>query len=653
MPVPTYKFGDFELITSRFELRRRDRPLKLERIPMELLILLLEKNGQVVTRQEIIERLWGKDVFLDTEHGINTAIRKIRTALREDVERPRFIQTVSGKGYRFVADEVSTNANGAAASAKILVPENLVSGNPGSPSPLPANEVLSPSRIEGPIRAGEGLTSRKWLWAAVALLVVIASTLALNVAGLRDRIFAKNVFAKNSVGPIHSIAVLPLANLSGDPSQDYYADGLTDEFITALARNRSLRVVSRTSAMQYKGASQPLTKIAQELGVDGILEGSVNRGAKEVHINLQLIYAPTDTHVWAQSYDRDLNNAQSLPEELSATIAREAKVSSTPAQPRRYINPEAYDAYLRGRYLWMGGNLTESKKYFEKAIQLQPDYAAAWAGIADSLGQTGLSGVDVAAARELMDQHEAAARKAVELDDSSADAHHSMAAVYFLDKWDWERADAESRRSLELDPNFSEAHHLRSYILLAMNRQEEALREQKRATEIDPYLRPWALGRAYYYVRQYDASIEEFRMRAQAGTAALWIHSFLSKVYGFKGMEKESEEELEEDARINFGEKAAEEIRRTYERGGRKAVLQLQLSYLKRRSRKEHVSLLELAEAYAALGMKDETFQQLGDAYLQHSMDLVFLQDEPVFDSLHSDERYRALVRKIGLTPAY
>jgi len=648
VPAPTYKFGDFELVSSRFELRCHDRPLKLERIPMELLILLLEKNGQVVTRQEIIERLWGKDVFLDTEHGINTAIRKVRAVLREDVERPRFIQTVSGKGYRLVADEVSTSANGGAATSKILVQEEPTSANPA-----PADAVLASGSIEDPIVSRKGLRLRKWPWAAVAVLLVAAATLALNVAGLRDRIFAKNVFAKNSVGPIHSIAVLPLANLSGDPSQDYYADGLTDEFITALARNRSLRVISRTSAMQYKGASQPLTKIAQELGVDGILEGSVNRGAKHVHINLQLIYAPTDTHVWAQSYDRDLNNVQSLPEELSATISREAKISSVPAQPQRYVNPEAHDAYLQGRYLWVNGNNSESRKYFEKAIQLQPDYAAAWAGIADSIEQTGFTGVGVAAVRELMDQHEAAARKAVELDDSSADAHHSMAAVYLFDKWDWQRADAESRRSLELDPNFSEAHHLRSYILLAMNRQEEALREQKRATEIDPYLRPWALGRAYYYVRQYDASIQEFRMRAQAGTAALWVHSFLSKVYGFKGMEKESEQELEEDARITFGEKAAAGIRRTYERGGRKAVLQLQLSYLKTRSRKENVSLLELAEAYAALGMKDEAFQQLGDAYLQHSMDLVFLQDEPVFDFLHSDERYRALVTKIGLTPAY
>ena len=258
------------------------------------------------------------------------------------------------------------------------------------------------------------------------------------------------------------------------------------------------------------------------------------------------------------------------------------------------------------------------------------------------------------ATREIVDQAEAAARKAVELDDSLADGHHAMAGMYLFGRWDWDRADAESRRSLELDPNFSEAHHLRSYILFAMNRPEEALEEQKRATEIDPFERPWALGRAYYKVRQYDAAIDEFRMRAQAASAALWVHSFLSKTYGFKGMEKESEQELEEDTRINRGEKAAAEIRRTYEGGGRRAVLQLQLNDLKMRSRKEYVSPYELAEAYAALGMKDETLKQLEDAYREHSMELVFLQGEPVFDFLHPDERYRGLVKKIGfLRPGY
>jgi TolB-like protein/DNA-binding winged helix-turn-helix (wHTH) protein len=614
---------------------------------MELLILLLEKNGQVVSRQEIIERLWGKDVFLDTEHGINTAVRKIRMALREDIEHPRFILTVSGKGYRFASDAVTTLAHGTAAPVKAGPSANPVAENaivaPASAETVPNETVPNNAGSHPAPRQGP----RMWSWAAVALLAAAAVTLALNVAGLRDR-----VFAKNSIGPIHSIAVLPLANLSGDPSQDYYADGMTDELITALAENRSLRVVSRTSAMQYKGVSRPLPEIARALGVDGILEGSVNRSGNDVHVNLQLIYAPTDTHMWAEGYDRDLRGAVSLPHEISQVIAREAKVSAVSARPRRYVNPEAHDAYLRGHYLWINGNNDESRKYFEQATQLQPDYAAAWAGIADSFGQAGPSAPGVDAARQYMDQHEAAARKAVELDDSSADAHRSLAAVYLFDRWDWQRADAESRRSLELDPNSSETHHFHSYVLLAMNRPGEALQEQKRATEIDPFLRPWALGRAYYFVRQYDAAIEEFRMRARADSAAQWAHDFLYRVYGFKGMEKESEQELELHTRLNYGEKAVAEIQHAYARGGRKAVLQLQLNDLMARSRKEYVSPFSMAQAYAALGRKDEALQQLEQAYLEHSVELVFLQAEPVFDFLHTDGDYRALVKKVGLAPA-
>jgi TolB-like protein/DNA-binding winged helix-turn-helix (wHTH) protein len=630
VPIGVLRFAEFELDCGRYELRRGDSLLKLEKIPMELLLLLVESKGQLVTRDEIVEKIWGKDVFVDTEHGINTAIRKIRAALSEDADKPRYIQTVQGKGYRFAA-EVRNGRSTATPSVQESQVDGLIPPVQSASVPMAAAES---HRLWWPV-------------ATAALILGLAAGIAVvrNVGGIRDRLSGKN-------GPpqIHSIAVLPLENLSGDPAQEYFADGMTDELITALAQNRALRVVSRTSAMQFKGVSKPLREIAQALGVDGILEGSVVRNADHVHMNLQLIYAPTDTHVWARSYNRDLNGAMSLPEELSDTIASEAKAASRPARQLRYVNPEAHDAYLRGRYLWVAGNYGESRKYFEKAIQLQPGYAPGWSGLSDSILA---GGVGLAAARGLVEKAEAAAGKAIELDDKFAEGHHAMAAVYLFGKWDWERADAESRRSLELDPSFSEAHHLHSYILFAMNRVQEALQEQKRATEIDPFERPWALGRAYYRVRQYDAALEEFRMRAQAGSAALWVHYFLSKVYGFKGMEEESVQEMEENARINLGGEAAAQVHRAYVRGGRRAVLQLRLEDLKTRSRDDYVSPFDLAEAYADLGMKDEAFSELADAYREHSMDLVFLQQEPNFDFMHSDPRYRALVKKIGLVPAY
>ena len=640
MPAPTYNFGDFELVSSRFELRYHDRPQKLERIPMELLILLLEKNGQVVCRQEIIERLWGKDVFLDTEHGINTAIRKIRTALREDVERPRFIQTVSGKGYRFASDAVSTNANGTAASAKILPSAN----------PVPENEVSTPASVEaGPISAGEGLVSRKWPWAAVALLVAAGATWALNVAGLRDRVFAENIFARSQIGPIHSIAVLPLVNMSGDASQDYYADGMTDELITALARNRSLRVVSRTSAMQFKGVNKPLRGIAQSLGVDGILEGSVARNGGRVHLNLQLIYGPTDTHMWADSYDRDFNQAYLLPEELSQTIAREAKAASSPAPPHHYISPEAHDDYMQGLYFWNGSNPDRSLEYYEKAIRLQPDYAAAWSGVANSYAAQVI--LDEFPARSVASKMEEAARKAVAIDDSSSEAHNALAMWYLLFAWDVADADAESRRSLQLNPNLAETHRMRAWVLDAMHEPDESFREVKQAITLDPMQYITDLGEAYMARGQFDDAIAELRRRSETEHDNFFIHFDLIEVYWLKGMKKEAVEELEKIVRDDPAKTSA--VRRAYTRGGSAAVAQWMMDDFKADAvRKKYLSPFEMARHYAFLGDKPNTLKFLEASYDQRYPYLIMVQSERMFDLVHSEPRYQALIKSMGL-PAW
>jgi TolB-like protein/DNA-binding winged helix-turn-helix (wHTH) protein len=630
--VASYEFGEFELDCARFELRRNGRALKLERIPMELLILLAEKDGNVATRHEISERLWGKRVFVDTEHGINTAIRKIRSALHEEAERPRFVRTVPGKGYRLAV----------AAKNRTAVRASLSPLEATAPAPaqvIPAEAVPAKHRHWGPAAIS-----------ALAVLLIAGAVLAFNAVGLRDRILPNNILAKNQVGPIHSIAVIPLANLSGDPAQDYYADGMTDELITALAENHSLRVVSRTSAMQYKGADRPLGEIARALGVDGILEGSVHPSGNRVHINLQLIYAPTDTHMWAQSYDRDLNEAMSLPEEVSQTIAKEAGVASPAAHPQRYINPEAHDAYLMGRYYWFRGNDIRSKQYFEKAVHLQPDYAAAWDGIADAYGQ--------GAARDLRSPDGLAeawkdARKAVELDDSLPEGHNTLAALYLFDKWDWTRAEEESLRALDLNPNFAGGHHIHSYALLVMNRDDVALQEEKRANELDPFERPWALGRTYIYLRQYDAALNELRARVEAEPEEDSFHFYLSEAYWLKGMWKESERELEIGNRLAGNPKLAEAEHQAFERGGEKGAEEFGVNEIKTRARKEYVSAWDMAFQYAFLGDKEGTLKFLEAACQQRSAELVFLQKQPVFDFLHSEPRYRAVVKKVGLPAAY
>jgi len=283
--------------------------------------------------------------------------------------------------------------------------------------------------------------------------------------------------------------------------------------------------------MQYKKAQRPVRDIARELGVDGILEGSVGRSGGRVHVNTQLIYAPSDTHIWAESYDRDLQDVGSLQTELAQTIARQVGLRvSAPASPQRRISPEAHDAYLMGRYYWFAGNYEKSRESFQKAISLQGDYAAAWSGLADSYLATGLMGGG--ARREAVAAPgEEAARKAVVLDDSLAEAHNTMAAYYFFYLWDWAHAEQESARALELNPGFAEGHHVRAYVLQALNRTDEALQEEKKAMELDPFARPCELTRALIHARRFDAALNEARLRAEAQPDNSCTHGYFSDAY--------------------------------------------------------------------------------------------------------------------------
>jgi TolB-like protein/DNA-binding winged helix-turn-helix (wHTH) protein len=612
-----YRFGDFELNQARFELCRNGRTVKLERIPMELLVLLLESDGKVVARQEIIERLWGKTVFVDTEHGINTAIRKIRMALREDAERPRFLLTVPGKGYRFIRETTNGSTRGTVSAEQIEVIEPTV----------PASQ---PASFHRPIAL------------AAIIVAVLAATLLTLI--LRNKAL--------SSPHIQSIAVLPLANLSGDPAQDYFADGMTDELITMLARNTSLRVISRTSVMEYKGTARPLRDIARELGADAILEGSVNRAASRVHMNLQLIYAPGDTHIWAESYDRDINDIYSLPSELSYSIAQKLKTDASPGKRQRYIKPEAHDAYLRGRFFWFAEDYPRSLDYMKRAIELQSDYAAAWSGLADNYAV--LAVANVAAPREVMEKAQSAARRALELDDSLPEVHNSVAALHLFYDWDWNKADAELRRAVELNPDFAEAHHVRAYLMIALNRPEDALKEQRRSSELDPFARPFALGFVLTHLRQFDAAIDELLSRKKDLPQDSKVRSCLVDAYRYRGMQQESAREFEDAVLLQGDKEFAAQFRHAFEKGGDKAVAEWRI---KRRSNPEvkkiYLSSLVLAHWYARAGEKQRALNALEDAYQEHVPFMVFLQSEPDFDILHSEPRYQALVQKMGLPPAY
>ncbi len=628
VPHGLIRFGEFSLDCDRYELLYADRPVKLEKNPMELLILLVSKDGNLVTRQEIIKHLWGDDVFVDTEHGINTAVRKIRQALKDDPDKPRFVQTVTGKGYRFVF--VGERTNGGPAGAPILAEKTT----PEAAAPDPP--VIARRRRKQWQVAG---------LAATALFLISGASLAFNVAGERDRLFVSS-----HIPPIHSVAVLPLVNLSGDPSQDYYADGMTDEVITMLAKNSSLRVVSRTSIMQYKGVNRPVRDIAKELGVEGILEGSLERSGNHLHMTVQLIYAPTDAHIWAESYDRDLNQAYALPTEVSQTIAKQVKAPGGVRQTNRPINPAARDAYLRGRFAWFHGDMPHAQQYFEQALQLQPDYAAAWSGLADAYTERAVDGICPAV--EVKEKAEEAARKAVELDSSVSEAHKALAAVHLFFGWDWNQADGELRRAIELDPSNAEAHHLYSYALTVNQRLDDALQEQMRSLELDPFARSWALGRTYIGRRDYDAAIKDLSSRTELQATEPGLHFMMSDARWLKGQWNESEQELEKGLQLSGRANVAAALHKAYRDGGEKAVEQWKVHEIRDRARKRYVSPLDVAEQYAHLGMKLETLTFLEEAYRQRSPWLIFLQNEPVYDFLHSDPRYQAIVREIGLPSA-
>lgn len=645
MPNGVIEFEEFAVDCDRYALLRAGQPIKLEKLPMELLILLLEKDGHLVTRQEIIERLWGSDVFLDTEHGINTAVRKLRNALGDNPEQSRFVQTVTGKGYRFIAavnasSSVQGNGNNGHAGFAATPSGQAEGKHPDQQGDHagPPRETTEPARRSRRAIRIAALLSAIAIATAATLFIFIR-----DVGGIRNRIIGRTLPSR-----IHSLAVLPLENVSGDPAQDYFADGMTDELTTMLAKNSGSRVVSRTSAMQYKRTHLPLPNIARELGVDGILEGSVARSGGRVHLNVQLVHAPSDTHVWAESYDRDSSDVSALQNELARTIARQVGLTvSVSTTPQRRISPEAHDAYLWGRYYWFADNPEKSAEYFQKSIDLQPDYAEAWSGLADSLIVMAVNGETLP--RQVMARGEAAARKAIELDDQVAETHRTMAAVYLFFRWDFAQADRESTRAVELDPNNSENHHLRAYVLEVLDRKSEALQEQKKATDLDPLTRPFAMGLLLIRLHQFDAAINEARLREQARPDQAWLHRVLAIAYSSKGMEKESAEEWERLLTIEGEQADADTVRRTFAQGGLKAVQQWWLERMHKWAKKHYYSPYFQALDYAPLKRKEDTLRCLDEAYQQRAPWMVFMQHEPDLDFLHSEPRYQAIVRKIGL----
>jgi TolB-like protein/DNA-binding winged helix-turn-helix (wHTH) protein len=623
-----YQFSDFRLDCGAFELLRNGDPLRVERKPMELLILLASRQGELVTRKEIAERLWSSDVFVDTEHGINTAIRKLRHLLLDDPENPQFIQTVTGMGYRFIAP-VTTVETSSSEPAPAMAPVPARDDEPGKPE-----DAVSAARPRS-------------LWivlSASAAVLIVVLVLAIGSNPLAARLFHRGSPA------IASIAVIPLDNLSGHPDQEYFADGMTDELITMLAKDSTLCITSRTSVMQYKRAHRPLQEIARALNVDAILEGSVSRSDNQVHLTLQLIRADTDSHLWAESYERKLNEVSQLPDEAARQITGYLHKSSSVAAMVPYVSPEAYDSYLRGRFLFFANRFEEAESDFQKAADIQPDYAPAWAGLALCYGASTMDGHHDP--RIAFPRGDATATRALALDPSLPEAHIAMAGLLLLGHWDWVHADQEVLRAIDLDPRFAEPYHLRARILIAAGRGEEAIAVQKKQMELDPFARPWGMAETYYNVRQYDAAISDARLRLENSPSDVRLHSFIALGLADQGKYKEASEVWAKLFRVANAPQAAAAVEHAYQAGGYRAVVLWQLRSAEKEARNHYLSPVALARLYAELGQREPTLTLLEEGFRQRSPQILWIQTEKAYDFLHTDPHYRSLIQRIGLPTA-
>jgi eukaryotic-like serine/threonine-protein kinase len=493
---------------------------------------------------------------------------------------------------------------------------------------------------------------RALLTSAIFFLALIALVLASKMGMFRR--------SGGTATSVRSLAVLPLENMSHNPEQDYFAEGMTEALTTELAQIGTLRVVSRTSAMQYKEAKKPLPQIAKELNVDAVIEGSVLRYGNKVRVTTQLIKASPEQHLWAKSYDSDLRDILNLQSQVARSVAEEIRVKLTDQQQlrlrmtRRSINPEAHDAYLRGRYYWNSGkpeDVSKAQQYFQQAIDKDPLYAPAYAGLADYYSV--LPFYTGARPEEVFPKAKAAVSKALQLDDSLADAHASLAYILTYYEWNWSEAEVEFQRALTLNSNDASTHHRYSRYLASLGRIDEALSEIKKAEQLDP-LSPLIkanIGVIYYFGRKYDLVADELRKLLNENQNLAVAHWGLGLAYQQKGMQAEAISELE---KADVLEKHASantiaSLGNAYAEAGQKSKALQTLSELENRSKQEPISKYQFALVLVGLGEKEEAFTALEQAFRERSTLLTYLKMDPRFDPLRSDRRYTDLLRRIGL----
>jgi TolB-like protein/DNA-binding winged helix-turn-helix (wHTH) protein/Flp pilus assembly protein TadD len=636
------RFGPFDVDLSSGEIHKHGHKIKLQEQPFQVLAMLLEHPGRMITRDELRLRLWPADTFVDFDTGLNSAIKKLRDALGDAAAAPTYIETLPRRGYRFI-------------SAVETPPES------STKEPIVASpESAAPMRERGDVQSaahkslahGKGLLRPAMIG---TLVLVAAATLVylLNLGGLRQKL---------SVGPsppkIQSLAVLPLENLTGDPTQEYFSDGMTDELITDLAKISSLRVISRTSIIRYKGTKKPLPEIGRELNVDAVVEGTVMRAGNRVRITAQLIHATTDKHLWAEEYEGDLNDILKLQGQVAQAIKNEIQVKVTPQEDIRLanapvVNPDAHEAYLKGHYYmekWSTAGTKVAIGYFQQAIEKDPKFALGYAGLAECYTQWSPLPKEESVAKA-----KAAAMKAMELDETLGEAHASLALIMFLYDWNLPEAEKEFKRAIELNPSYGEAHHEYSHYLMQMGRTEEALTESNRFLELDP-LSPAPnlhLGWSYLFAGKYDQAIGQLQKTLKIDPHYVEAHSWLGQTYEQKKMYQDALAEFQKALDLSGGDaKYRALLGHVDAMSGKRNRAQAIIAELQARGSPVSPYDTEIAIIYTGLGNRNKAFDWLGKTFDRRSPYLIyFFRVNPMFDSLHSDPRYADLLRRIGLPP--